>query len=128
MQIIAKKRMDFVEHEITISPVSNEKVAKVIRKHSVSPGMKPVEVPDWIVNDDLFELAVSDRSVIVIGSTPEKQLKPAPEPVAVAQLTTEDKQKLDSILNTPVSELAPAGSQTASYPTTSKGWPATGLS
>ncbi len=71
MQIISKKRLRFQNFEITVDPRSNEKVAKLVRSIEVAPSMRRQDVPDWIVNDDLFDLCVDDGSVIPIGEIPK---------------------------------------------------------
>jgi hypothetical protein len=67
MNCIVKKALGFNEYQITTHP-TGEKVAKLIRSYTVKPSMRPQVVPDWISNDDLFNIAIADGSLIVVSS------------------------------------------------------------
>jgi hypothetical protein len=128
MQIISKKRLQFNDYEISINQRSNEKVAKLVRSFIAGPSLRAIEAPDWIVNDDLFELAVKDGSLIAIGDIPTKQLNPIPEPQQIVSESKQDQQndeQLAEILSRPISEITASNAAPANYPTTSKGWPST---
>jgi hypothetical protein len=128
MQIVAKKKLQFQDFDITISPIHGERIATLKQSYTVSPSMRPQSVPDWIVNDELFDLAMSDGSIVAIGPIPEKparESKPEPTltPAQIAQASKQEQAELHAMLSTPIGELAGLTSQSASYPTTSKGWP-----
>lgn len=67
MNCIVKKALGFNEYQITTHP-NGEKVAKLIRSYTVKPSMRPQVVPDWISNDDLFNIAIADGSLIVVSN------------------------------------------------------------
>jgi hypothetical protein len=73
MQIICKKKLHFQDHEIVDNLKTGEKVAVLKRQTLVSPSAIPQEVPDWIKNDDLFNLSVDDGVITVVNvlSTPK---------------------------------------------------------
>jgi hypothetical protein len=110
MQIIVKKAFNFQDFEITVNPRNGEKVAKLLNSFKAFPSMRPQTVPDWIVNDGLFDMAVADGSLVVIGELPAKK-EPLPEPfpvtkLAVSQQTDEEKQaEIENMLVTPLTEL-----------------------
>jgi hypothetical protein len=130
MQIICKKKLQFNDYNISVSPLNRERVAKLVRSFIAGPSLRTIEAPDWIVNDDLFNLAIADGSLIPVGTIPDKRPKPVIEESShsladpmqtAAELTEADL----ALLNRPVSELIGATSQQTSYPTTSTGWPST---
>ena len=67
MNCIVKKALGFNEYQITTHPTNREKVAKLIRSYTVKPSMRPQVVPDWISNDDLFNIAIADGSLILVS-------------------------------------------------------------
>jgi hypothetical protein len=120
MQIVCKKRYQFIEHQITTHPRNGEQVAKVLRTFNVTPSLRPVEVPDWIRQNDLFDIAMADGSVIVIGELPVKKSKqPIPEPQQAAQSDEEKQAKIRTMLDTPIAELT-GGIAGAHFPTMGK--------
>jgi hypothetical protein len=124
MQIISKKRLQFQDYHISVNPLNGEKVAKLVRSFHASPSMRPIEVPDWIVNDDLFDSCVADGSVVAIGDIPEKQKKPEPtlEPTQTVRPTNEEDAELQRMLSTPISELT-GKTLPAQWPVTKSNFP-----
>jgi hypothetical protein len=127
MQIITTKRFRFQDFEISFNPGIGENVAKLIKAFEVKPSMRPQFCPDWCRNDDLFDLALSDGSLFVIGEIPAKEHKPEPvaEPFEIAQPANELSDSDLELLNKPLKELTGNILNLQSYPTL-KGWPAEG--
>jgi len=75
MQIICRKKLHFQDHEIVHNTKTDEKVAIVKRQIVISPSINPQEVPDWIKNDDLFNLSVEDETITIVQvlSAPKKK-------------------------------------------------------
>jgi hypothetical protein len=108
MQIIVKKAFNFQDFEITVNPRNGEKVAKLLNSFKAFPSMRPQTVPDWIIDDGLFDMAVADGSLVVIGEIPPKTAKAMLEPTLAVQQEQSDEEKqaeLEAMLSTPVSEL-----------------------
>lgn len=127
MQIICKKKLQFNDYEITINPRNKEKVAKLVRSFIASPSMRPQLVPEWVRQDDMFDLALADGSLVPIGDVPPKLSKPViDEPTqSVAQPMQPANELSESdleLLNRPVSELI-GKPIPAHYPTRPDGFP-----
>jgi len=108
MQIVVKKAFNFQQFDYSINPRNGETIAKLLQSFKVFPSMQPQTVPDWIVNDGLFDLAIADGSLVTVGLIPAKKVvEPIPEStLAVSQQTDEEKQaEIDNMLVTPLTEL-----------------------
>lgn len=79
MQVIAHKRMTFHRADVKPHPRTGENMHLIHESHTVVPSVVPQEVPNWIKDDGLFELAVEDGSLIPVAvlAKPEKQDKKA---------------------------------------------------
>jgi hypothetical protein len=78
MQIICTKAFQFIQHDIVENPTTKEKVAVIKQTHKITPSSHPQIVPDWIRDDDLFDMGVADGSIIevkVISEVPAKKTK-----------------------------------------------------
>ena len=68
MQVIAKRKMQFIRAAVAENPITKEKVQNVLETFTLQ--FLPTEIqsaPDWIKEDGLFELAVADGDLIVVG-------------------------------------------------------------
>lgn len=81
MQIISKKRFQFIRSEIVENPANpNEKFHKILETCIVEASTNPQVAPDWIREDGLFALAKKDKSLMVVivenEESEEKEEKP----------------------------------------------------
>jgi len=124
MQIVAKKRLLFKRSIIEEHPILHERLEKVFETFKVGPSMRVQQAPDWIIQDGLFALAVSDGSIVVIGEMPTLPVaQPIPEPIPESQEIATQSTADESWLEKPLTELIGEVPQQTRYPTTSKGWP-----
>ena len=132
MQIIVKKAFQFNDYEYSTHPRNGETVSKLIQTLKAFPSMRPQAAPDWIVNDDLFDIALADGSLVAIGEVPARTAKQStPEPQQAAQPTAEqtEEQKqaeqaaLMEVLNTPIALLTGGFPAPGNYPTRPDGFP-----
>jgi hypothetical protein len=121
MQIVAKRRYQFNDYEYSIHPRNGEVIATLQHSFHVTPSLRPQIAPDWIVNDDLFDMGVADGSIVTVGDVPAKTVRPT---LAVQQqeMSEEKQRELDSMLATPVSELI-ATPAPGVWPTRPDGFP-----
>jgi hypothetical protein len=118
MQIVAKKRYQFNDYLYSIHPRNGEVIATLQHSFHVTPSLRPQLVPDWIRDDDLFDMGVADGSIVTVGDVPAKTVRPTTEPtLAVQQQEMSESDK--ELLNTPISELI-ATPATAQWPTMGK--------
>jgi hypothetical protein len=72
MLIVAKKKFQFRKTTIVDNPNANpdrpEKMAQDETTFLVEPSFSPQPAPDWIKEDGLFELAIRDKSLVVVGN------------------------------------------------------------
>lgn len=127
MQIISKKKLQFNDYEIGIHPRNGEKVAKLMRSFIAGPSLRAIEAPDWIVNDDLFNLAIADGSLIPAGPIPDKKPRQVVEEPnkSIAQPIQPASELSDSdrdLLSKPIAELT-GQPPSAHYPTRPDGFP-----
>ena len=126
MQIIVKKAFNFQQFEYSTNPRNGETVAKLLQSLKVFPSMRPQSVPDWIVNDGLFDLVVADGSLVTVGLIPAKNvIEPIPEPTLTVQQEQSDEEKqaeIENMLVTPLTELIGQPAP-GIYPTRPDGFP-----
>ena len=117
MQILCKKKLQFSDYDISINPLNGERIAKLVRSFIAGPSLRTIEAPDWIVNDDLFNLAIADGSLIPVGPIPDKKPRPVVEEPAespvepmqpAAALTEADLELLNRSVSELVGQQAPA--------------------
>jgi hypothetical protein len=73
MQIICRKSFHFQQHEILDNTKTGEKVAIVKQEFRVYPSYVPQLVPDWIEENDLFQMAVDDDSITKVAVLSESK-------------------------------------------------------
>jgi len=75
MQIICRKAFHFQQHEILDNLKTGEKVAIVKQEFRVQPNPNPQLVPDWLKDEDHFNMCVDDGSIQVVAVLSEPPSK-----------------------------------------------------
>jgi hypothetical protein len=103
----------------------------VIDRFTVSPSIRPQQVPDWIAETTELDEYIDCGAIVVIGERPFASVKPKVEEVMPVQQASSQPVELAAedqrLLNTPISELTGGRAVSGHYPTTAKGWPSANL-
>jgi hypothetical protein len=79
MQIICTKAFQFLQTEIKENPSTKESIAVIKQTFKITPSSRPQVVPDWIKEDELFDLGVKDGSITEVMIVSKNEAKPKKE-------------------------------------------------
>ncbi|MGA2651447.1 MAG: hypothetical protein ABSE82_14600 [Nitrososphaerales archaeon] len=131
MEIICKRRIQFLKYEFYNERFTGDTLAKVIDRFTVNPSIRPQQIPLWVNDTSELDEYIACGAIVVIGERPAPSVQSTPEPQQAAQPTAEqtEEQKqaeqaaLMEILNTPIALLTGGFPAPGNYPTRPDGFP-----